>query len=326
DDYDDYTGQRPDVNLLDTSIGRMQFPPMRPSQSRRDFLKSAAALAPLVALPRAGLPASPKIGYAAITWNEHDLEAIDDIASLGFRGIQLRSNILSSFGNRPEALSDLLRSRGLAFVALSSGSVGIDAPKLTAALEMHVSNARFLRAAGGLYLQLTDDRPRGRTVTPDDCQRLGTVLTEIGRRTAELGIPVGYHPHMGTIGERPEDSDRVMAAADPRYVKLLLDVAHYQQGGGDPVAAIRRYRDRLLLLHIKDVESPVPANAKESYRFVELGRGRVNIRAVFAALAEVGFNGWAVIELDSVTDPTRTPKESAAISKQYLSTIGVSLN
>src|SRR5262249_5082426 len=145
--------------------------------------------------------------------------------------------------------------------------------------------------------------------------------------TAELGIPVGYHPHMGSIGERPEHSDRVFAAADPRYVKLLLDVAHYQQGGGDPVEAIRRYRDRLLLLHIKDVESTGPSPAtKSTFRFVELGRGRVNIKGTFDALADIGFNGWSIIELDDVTAPTRTPKESAEISKRYLRTIGVSMN
>jgi inosose dehydratase len=82
----------------------------------------------------------------------------------------------------------------------------------------------------------------------------------------------------------------------------------------------------LLLLHIKDVESPVPSDPKLAYRFVELGRGRVNIQAVFAALGDIGFGGWAVVELDAVPDPTRTPKESAAISKRYLETIGVSLN
>ena len=301
---------------------------MRHSQSRRDFIKSAAALAPAFALPPSSLflPASPRLGYAAITWNGNDLAAIDDIAALGFPGIQLRSNILPSFGARPAALRDLLAARRLTFVAFSSGSVGIDPATRQHQIDDHLSHARFLREAGGLYLQLTDDRPTGRAVTPDDCARLGEVLTAIGRRTAELGIPVGYHPHMGTIGERPDDAERVLASADPRYVKLLLDVAHYQQGGGDPVAAIRRYRDRLLLLHIKDVESREPSDPTSGYRFVELGRGRVNIKAVFAALADVGFGGWAIIELDAVTDPARTPKESAAISKKYLQTIGVSLN
>jgi inosose dehydratase len=39
---------------------------------------------------------------------------------------------------------------------------------------------------------------------------------------------------------------------------------------------------------------------------------------VFAALYKVNFRGWAIVELDVVPDPARTPKESAAISKKYL--------
>ena len=111
-----------------------------------------------------------------------------------------------------------------------------------------------------------------------------------------------------------------MGAADSRYVRLLLDVAHYSQGGGDSVAAIRRYRDRLLFLHIKDVRN---ASSAGGYQFVELGQGRVNLRDVFAALTEVSFRGWAVVELDAVPETTRSPKESAAISKRYLASIGI---
>jgi inosose dehydratase len=51
---------------------------------------------------------------------------------------------------------------------------------------------------------------------------------------------------------------------------------------------------------------------------VELGRGRVDLPAVFAALREVKFSGWAVVELDSVPDATRTPREAAEISRDYL--------
>src|SRR2546428_119280 len=84
-------------------------------------------------------------------------------------------------------------------------------------------------------------------------QHLGSLMSEIGKRSADLGVPLGYHNHMGSMGERPEEVDRVLDAADPRYVKLELDIAHYYQGGGDPVKAIERYKDRLLFLHIKDV-------------------------------------------------------------------------
>jgi inosose dehydratase len=124
---------------------------------------------------------------------------------------------------------------------------------------------------------------------------------------------------MGSLGEAPDEVDRIMDAADPRYVKLELDIAHYQQGGGDPARAIRQYRDRLLFLHIKDVESLATNDERGSgYRWVELGRGRVDLPAVFAALEDVKFRGWAVIELDSVPDKSKTPKECAQISKKYV--------
>jgi inosose dehydratase len=258
-------------------------------------------------------PADVKFGYAAITWGGRDREAIEDIASIGFPGIQLRSNVLKEFGDRPAALRDLLAKHRLTFVALSSGGVDIDPALEARVIDEHTRNARFVHDAGGMYLQVTDQRPKDRAIGRDDMVRLGRLLTQIGKRTADLGVPLGYHNHMGTIGEKPDAVDRILEAADPRYVKLELDVAHYHQGGGDPVRAIRRYGDRLLFLHLKDVES-VP----NSYRFVELGRGKVNLRGVLDALKDVKFRGWVIVELDSVPDNARTPKDSALIAKRYL--------
>ena len=47
--------------------------------------------------PIAAAPSDIKFGYAAITWNGQDLQAIDDVAAVGFPGIQLRSNVLKEF-------------------------------------------------------------------------------------------------------------------------------------------------------------------------------------------------------------------------------------
>jgi len=129
---------------------------------------------------------------------------------------------------------------------------------------------------------------------------------------------------MNSLGERPEEIAAVLDAADRKYVRVLFDVAHYQQGGGDPVAALRQYKDWIEVLHLKDVRPSPPATpaspapAAPSYQFVELGRGRVDLPGVFAALREINFAGWAVVELDRVPDPGRTPKESAEINKRYL--------
>jgi inosose dehydratase len=268
--------------------------------------------------PIAPAPSEVHFGYAAITWGGNDRQAIEDIAALGFRGIQLRSNCIQEFGSAAAVLA-LLEQHRLKLVALSSGDFRSDPATLSEEITKHLAHAKFLRDAGGLYLQVTDTRPKDRAATPADYKRLGQALTELGKRTADLGISLGYHNHMGSLGERPEELEQILGAADARYAKLELDIAHYFQGGGDPVKAVEKYGDRLLFLHIKDVErlSGAPG-AKDSYRFVELGRGLVDIPAVFEALRKVNFRGWAIVELDSVPDKARTPKESAIISKKYL--------
>ena len=263
-------------------------------------------------------PAEIRFGYAAITWNGNDRQAMADISALGFLGIQLRANAVKEFRNTAE-LRDLLEKHQLKMVALSSGGVRIDPGVEAEEIAKHTANAKFVHDVGGLYLQVTDERPKDRAITAADYARLGKLITEIGKRTADLGISLGYHNHMGSHGERPEEVDQILQATDPRYAKLELDVAHYFQGGGDPAKAIEKYGDRLLFLHIKDVEAlPDSANGKRLYRFVELGRGRVDLPAVFDALHKVNFRGWAIVELDAVPDKARTPKESAAINKKYL--------
>jgi len=268
--------------------------------------------------PIAPAEANLQVGYAAITWGGNDRQAIDDISALGFPGIQLRSNCIKEFAS-PTELRDLLQKHGLKMVALSSGGVRIDTGEEFEEIEKHTANAEFVHKAGGLYLQVTDQRPQNRAITAADYARLGRIISEIGKRTADLGVSLGYHNHMGSLGERPEEVDQIMQAADPRYAKLELDVAHYFQGGGDPAKAIEKYRDRLLFLHLKDVERlPSEGNAKKAYRFVELGRGQVDLKGVLDALHRANFRGWGIIELDVVPDPARTPKDCALISKKYV--------
>ena len=298
--------------------------------TRRDFLGTVAATAAAACFGRPLLAAPPgdiRFGCAAITWQGKDLDAIREVGELGFPGIQLRSPIVKTYGEKPDALKALLDQHRLTMVALSSGGVRIDPAVEKDDLAMHTRHARFVKAVGGLYLQATDSRPR-RALTRDDYKRLGWMLTEIGKRSADVGVPLGYHNHMNAIGERPDEVKWILDSADPSFVKLELDIAHYQMGGGNPVRAIHEYKDRLLFLHIKDLETPVPGatgDLSRSYRFVELGRGKVDLEAVFKALADVQFKGWAVVELDRVPDDARSPKDSARICKEYLEGLGFSI-
>jgi inosose dehydratase len=304
---------------------------MRSDVTRRQFVRDTAAGAAALAFtglaPAFAAPGDIRFGYAAITWQGQDRQAIDDVAAVGYRGIQLRTSTLPEFGDKPAALKALLGERNLTMVAFSSGGVRIDPEFEAEDLAIHMKHARFVRDVGGLYLQLTDTRPK-RTLVPADYQRLGRLMTEIGKRTADIGIPVAYHNHMNAIGERPEEVDWVLNATDPRYVKVLLDVAHYTQGGGDPVQAIKKYADRILLLHIKDVVSPLPGatgDPMRSFKWVELGAGKVNLKGVFTALQDIKFKGWAIVELDAVPDKAKTPKEYAVVAKDFLKSIGYTI-
>jgi inosose dehydratase len=279
-----------------------------------------AAAAAVGALPLAcrtiGVPAAPpriRVGYAAITWGGDDNKAMEEIAATGYKGIQLRASVLKLYANRPKALRDVLQRRGLTFAVLSSGNLVGDPAVERDQLALHREHAEFVRDAGGTFLQVIDERPK-RPLTSADYTRMGQLLTKLGRETAAAGVPLVYHHHMNSTGEKPEEIEAILQAADPAYVGLLFDIAHYQQGGGDPVAGIRTYRKWIKAVHLKDVKT-VPG--APGYRFVELGRGRVDVKGAVAALREGGFSGWAIVELDQPSAPD-TPKSAALANRRYV--------
>ena len=190
--------------------------------SRRRFVGAVGAVGASAFVSRSLVAQSGprlKVGYASITWGKQERQAIDDISAVGYAGIQMRSNAVSEF--KPDELRNLLQQRKLKFVALSSGEIDIDPAVEAQQLDMHVSNAKFVRAVDGLYLQVLDQlKPYPRKVMPDECVRLGKLLTELGKRVSDAGVKRVYHNHMNTISEHPETVQRVMDASAARYVGL----------------------------------------------------------------------------------------------------------
>jgi inosose dehydratase len=302
--------------------------------TRRGFIVGVGAAG--VALGTRRGTAAPKaaaspinIGYAVITWGDASVKtAISEIAAAGYKGVQLRSNIFKEYAT-PEALKAELAAAKLTFACLSGGSPNPDPAVRAAEIEKFASNAKFAKAAGALVFQVTSPK---RTATPSaaELKAYGELLNEVGKRTAAIGLPLAFHNHMAQMGETPEEIEAILAASDPRYVKLLLDTGHYAAAGGDSVKAIKKHGKRLSMLHIKDVrDKPAQPDAQgkpgKPYEFVELGQGKVDFRGVFDALKAVKYKGWVVVELDSVP-AGRAPKDAAAANKVYLETkLGLSV-
>lgn len=291
------------------------------TQSRRRFLVQVGVVSAVpflgFKLKTAAPAASIKFGYSAITWGDNIEGAIREISSLGFTGIQLRSNAMTKWGQKPEELKKLVDDAKLDVVMLSSGNADVNTGNDEAEISRHVINAKFIKAIGGSRIQVTNSsRPKTGTVSNENLIKYAKMLTEVGRRTADVGVETTYHNHMGQLGQTPQEVDTILQNTDPKRVGFLLDVAHYLQGGGDPAAAIRTYKDRIKTLHIKDVKNTDTPNG---YQFVELGQGRLDFPAVFDALNKINYRGYAVVELDAIPVKGRTTLESGQIAKQYLS-------
>ena len=299
---------------------------MQESVNRRQFLQllGGSALTLSVGadlLANSAKKSGLKIAYSAITWGGKDDQAIRDLASLGYKGIQLRANTFGPYRNKPSELKALLDQNKLTLAMFSSGNVEVDPAKFQSTIDMHVAHASFVKALGGSAFQMTNSlRQKGQAPTTDELKKLATVMNEIGKQTADMGVQAVYHNHMNQWGETPEEVDVLVQNMNPKYVKLLLDIAHYKQGGGEPEKAVRQYKDMIHSFHLKDTMSPLPdkPDNPKAYKFVELGRGNVNVPAVFKAIDDIKFKGWGVVELDGVPEKDKTPLQCAEINKEYI--------
>ncbi|MEO7234674.1 MAG: TIM barrel protein, partial [Lapillicoccus sp.] len=134
-------------------------------------------------------------------------------------------------------------------------------------------------------------------------------LDRLDEAAAARGLRATLHPHVGTMVESGEETDRVL---DGSHVALCLDTGHLLIGGGDPVAVARRAPTRIGHVHLKDVADAVAQRVRSgglSYTdgvragmYQPLGAGDVDVAAIVTALERSGYAGWYVLEQDTILD------------------------
>jgi len=151
-----------------------------------------------------------------------------------------------------------------------------------------------------------DSRP-----TLDDSQ-WATLLANLDRlaaAAADRGALAVLHPHVGTMVETRGDVDRVLQGST---IKLCLDTGHLLIGGTDPLALTLQVPGRIAHAHLKDVDAALAARVQageltytEAVRagmYTPLGAGDVDIAGIVTALGANGFDGWFVMEQDTILD------------------------
>jgi inosose dehydratase len=307
------------------------------SYGRRKFLRTLASLsvAPgaLAKLRAAGGDVLPNpVGYATISWPREELpHALATISRLGYGGVQLLGWVREAYPTtKAQELGELLASFKLKPVALSCRAVQLAPERQGNEIAEVRSYAEFFHRLGGIFLQVTDKGNPTKEYSAADIKNLGSRMNASGKVAQDFGLTLGYHPHFGTIGETRQGLGHVLEATDPRYVKLIADVAHLAFGGSDPAEVIRTYGQRLGFLHVKDLRKEIAATARQDRNlvagkgppFCEIGLGIVNFAAVVQAIRAVQFSGWVVVELDEGNSTLGGPDASAGRNRDELRKIG----
>ncbi|MEU7744706.1 sugar phosphate isomerase/epimerase [Nonomuraea sp. NPDC049158] len=151
-------------------------------------------------------------------------------------------------------------------------------------------------------------------------------LAAAAEAAAAEGVRYGLHPHVGSAVEVEREVRAVLDATAGSALWFGPDTGHLRWAGTLPEEVIANYADRVLNVHLKDVDAAAADAARErdedymaatggSKVWIEPGRGAIDFDAVLAALPE-GFDGWFVIEVDVPNLPT--PTESSAASLAFL--------
>ena len=274
-------------------------------------------------------------------------KVLDEMAETGYVGTELGD--WGFMPTDPDALRTELDARGLALVGSFSTPWLQDAARHDRSADDAVRIARLLAAVGGpgTFIVLGND-PYGDPVRGRNAGRITAEhgLTDeqwavfargadhVARRVRdEAGIRTVIHQHLGTLVESGPEVRRFLDATDPDLVGICLDTGHWTFGTGeDPADAVREFRDRIWHVHFKDCDPAVVAESRRQEWdgltstghgvFCELGKGAVDFPAVLAALREVGYDGWIVVEQD-ILPGMGDPKESARRNREYLRSIGL---
>jgi inosose dehydratase len=270
-------------------------------------------------------PATRRLAGAPISWGVCEVpgwgrqlppdRVLAEMAGLGLTATELGP--LGYLPRDPKALRAVLDAHDLSLVGGFVPLV-LHEPSAQAAERTAADAAAMLAGAGAdvFVCALLMDADWAPPAPLDDRQFAALLehLPAIEELVASHGLTFALHPHAGTVVESAADVERLLAATD---VGWCLDTGHLLIGGCDPVAFVREHGERVVHVHLKDVDAGVAARygageltlvgATQAGLFRPLGQGDASISAVLAQLDAHGYERWLVLEQDAALTGEEPP-------------------
>jgi len=295
-----------------------------------------------------------RVASAPVSWGIFEFEGIDpkfpytqvlnEIVETGYRGIELGP--YGYLPTDPGKLRQELDQRQLQLLSAFVPVKLVDATAHEAGVQQALKVGRLLAALGADYVVLADDNGTVPELVKQAGQRTGSKLsadewdvfaqgvdTIAQHLNDELGLKVVFHHHCAGYVETPDETRALLDRVNPDLVGLCLDTGHWHYAGGDAVACVEEFGERVRYLHFKDCDPQIAtkcrAEGKDYFEavkagvFCPLGQGSVNFPAIVKAENGLGYNGWAIVEQDVLDDNLAAPKKFSELNRQYLRGIGL---
>ncbi len=273
---------------------------------------------------------SVKIGISPIAWQNDDLpdltaaytmeQALKEAREIGYTGVERGQRMPGD----TEGLRAYLDANDIALCGgwCSGASLVNDFATEREAVREQVAQFVALNSPCIVYAECSNtvqgqiatpvnDRPK---LSRDEVLAYAAKITELAKWMADQGMPMAYHHHMGTIIESEDDVNWLMEGSGPE-VKLCFDTGHLLFGGGDVLATLNRWGDRVHHVHFKDIRQQVVQDTRENNRsfldaviagaFTVPGDGCIDFQAVANTLKALDYSGWIVVEAEQ--DPAKAP-------------------
>ena len=250
------------------------------TQSRRAFVASAVAGVAGVPLARAALLKTKfTLGIQAFSLRKYSLDdALRHTKELGFDAIEFYPKMFPVTDSSLEikAVLQKVKDHGL---LISAHGVN----RFTADSEANRKVFTFAKQAGI------------KTLTADPAPESFDSLEDLVK---EFDIRVAIHNH--GPGHRYNKVIDVLRAIENRDSRIgaCADLGHYIRSAERPVEVIRLLKGRLYGIHLKDF-----AEMQKNSEGVILGKGHLDVPAVFAALDQVGFPEDGALSLEYEKNP-----------------------
>jgi inosose dehydratase len=263
-------------------------------------------------------------------------DALRLCASFGYQGIEP----FRGQGTLPDdlpKLKALLAEAGLRLCTVSGGG-DLISNQAQATIDSNFRYTRdVLKPMGCQHLKINIGGPGG---GPGSLQRPpgGTPLdqlkaaarntNELGKRVnEELGMKMGFHPHIWSPIQNEHEMTTILELTDPRYVGLVPDTAHFVLAGMDPVKMVQKYYPRVVAIHLKDTDrkyrnwagpTPTPVEHREHNLYQPMGSGGVDFVGLFRVLREHSYSYWVTLDYDAPRKSEATLRQQIATNTAYL--------